>query len=206
MDVMIPAFAEKNKVPVIISGSNPLEDRSFKSRIMALNPDSESRRKKVSFILGYLLQVIRNPRWILNYTCLVTQIQEYFHHFYQRRRRMGKGDLIKISPFYFYIRWEEKTLISTIKDELSWRETPGAKSTWRGDCDIALLKLYLYKKTLGYNDRDEGLSYLVRDNQISRDEALERLEEEGKISEEAIKEILDKLGSDFSTLKVALEP
>jgi uncharacterized protein YneF (UPF0154 family) len=47
---------------------------------------------------------------------------------------------------------------------------------------------------------------LVRDNQISRDEALERLEEEGKISEEAIKEILDKLGSDFSTLKVALEP
>ena len=202
MDIKIPAFARNNRVPVIIIGSNPLDDRSFKQMIMALDPNRS--RKKGSFILGYLLQVIRNPMWILNYTCLVTQIKEYYHHFYIKRSR--KGDILRITPFYSYIRWEEKALISTIQDELNWGETPGAESTWRGDCDIALLKLYLYKKTLGFNDRDEGLSYLIRDSQVSREEALERLEKEGKISEEVIKEILDKLGLDFSILKIALEP
>ena len=120
-------------------------------------------------------------------------------------KKSRSGDLLRISPFYSFIRWEEEALISTINDELDWRETPGAESTWRGDCDIALLKLYLYQKTLGYNDRDEGLSHLIRDGQIGREEALERLKEEGKISEEVVREILDKHGLDFQALKMALE-
>jgi len=201
MSTMLPDFARRNRVPVTISGSNPLDSRSFKTMIMALNP--RAGEAKGSFVLGYLTQIIQNPRWILNYGCLATQIQEYYHHYFQGRGK--KKDLIGIAPFYSYTRWEEKTLVSTIKNELHWRETPGAQSTWRGDCDIALLKLYLYKKTLGYNDRDEGLSYLIRDGQISREEALERLEEEGKISEEVIKEILERVGIDFSSLKTALE-
>jgi hypothetical protein len=200
MRVMIPAFARKSRVPVTIDGSTPLDSGSFKTRIMALNSNGT---KKEAYILGYVFQVIRNPMWILNYACLVTQIQEYYHRFYGGRN--GQGDLIRIAPFFSYIRWEEKALVSTIKDELNWGETLGAKSSWRGDCDIALLKLYLYKKTLGFNDKDEGLSYLIRDGQISREEALERLEEEGNISEEVITEIVDRLGVDFSALKVALE-
>jgi hypothetical protein len=38
---------------------------------------------------------------------------------------------------------------SSIKDELKWEENPDAGSTWRGDCIVALLKLYLYKKLSG---------------------------------------------------------
>jgi hypothetical protein len=62
----------------------------------------------------------------------------------------------------------------------------------------------LYKQTLGYNDKDEGLSYLIRDGQVSRDEALERLEREGDIPEELIQQICENLGLDFSDLKTAL--
>jgi hypothetical protein len=204
MNTMIPAFARENRVPVNISGTTLMDTGSFKTRILAPNPNASSG--KGSFVLGYLLQIVRNPMWILDYTCLVTQIQEYYHHFYLGRGGKGKkGDLVGVSPFFHYIRWEEETLVSTIKDELNWRETPGAESTWRGDCDIALLKLYLYKKTLGFNDRDVGLSYLIRDGQITREEALERLDKEGKISEVVIRELLDRLGLDFSALEIALK-
>jgi tRNA(Ile)-lysidine synthase TilS/MesJ len=200
MDIMIPAFARESRVPVIVAGSNPIDSISFKSQIMALDPGSN---RKASFILGYLSQVAQNPTWILNLTCASIQLQEYYHHFYRAKRR--RGDLRVINPFYSYIRWEEEKLIATIQDELGWGPTPGAESTWRGDCDVALLKLYLYRKMLGYNDRDEGLSYLIRDGQIGREEALERLEEEGNISDTVVEAILDRLGVRFSALQAVLE-
>lgn len=98
----------------------------------------------------------------------------------------------KIVPFYHYIRWDEKVIVETIQKELNWEMNPNAKSSWRGDCDIALLKLYLYKKMLGFNDRDDGLSCLVRDGQLSREEAFQRLAKEGDIAQDVINEILEK--------------
>jgi hypothetical protein len=66
------------------------------------------------------------------------------------------------------------------------------------------LKSYLYKKFLGFNDKDDGLSSLVRDGQITREEALERVKTEGKISEDVIKDIFDKFELDYSNLEIAL--
>ncbi len=113
--------------------------------------------------------------------------------------------MLAISPYYGYVRWQEKDIVSAIKNELSWEENPDAGSTWRGDCIVALLKLYLYKKTLGFNDKDDGLSCLIRDGQVSRQEALERVNKEGEISEALIKSVFDKLGLNYSDLKVALK-
>jgi len=202
MEIMVPAFSKKSRVPVVIKGSTPQDFVTFKKKIMALNP--KSNREMDSFVLGGVFEVIQNPMWILNPTCLVTQIREYYHYLYKRKNK--NNSLLMIYPFQSYIKWEEESVVSTIKNELDWRKTPGAESTWRGDCDVALLKLYLYQKTLGFNDRDEGLCYLIRDGQISREEALVRSKEEGQISEEVIKELFDKLGLDFSDLKIALEP
>jgi tRNA(Ile)-lysidine synthase TilS/MesJ len=199
LDTRIPNFARHNKIPVIVSGATPFEGFSFKRRIMSINPSS---RGNCFFILGYLSQILGNPRWVLNPTCLITQVKEYYYHFYRKEDR--KKDLIKTAPFLSYIRWEEKEVTSRIENELKWRENPNTESSWRGDCDIAALKLYLYKKTLGFNDKDEGLSHLIRDGQISREEALKRLKKEGEIPEEVIKEIFDKLGLNFSDLRMAL--
>jgi len=201
MVTKIPNFARSNKVPVIINGSTPQDIGSFKRRIMSVGLSS---RQPYALALGYLSEILVNPTWILNSTCLITQGREYYHCFLAKRRRYQ--DLLRIRPFLGYIRWEEREIVDTIERELHWRRHPGTESTWRGDCDIALVKLYLYKRTLGYNDKDEGLSYLVRDGQITRRRALERLEEEGEISEEVIREFFDKLGLFFSDLNTALSP
>ena len=195
----LPNCARKNKIPVIIVGGTPFEGQGYKTSIMKTNPNS---KKKSSFILGYLPHLIRNPKWILNRTCLTMQIKEYYHNYYRTIYR--QSDLLVIPPYATYIQWEESEIISKIKKELGWKKNPDTESTWRGDCAVALLKLYLYKKILGFNDKDDGLSSLIRDGQISREEALERLSQEGEIPEEAIKEIFDKLGLNYSDLKLAL--
>lgn len=201
MDMGILNFAKNNNIPVIIMGGTPIESAGYKFDIMKINPNSN---KITSFILGYLLHIIRNPKWILNGTCLITQIKEFYGHYY-RKILHRKKDLLKIEPFVSHIRWKEKEVISTIENELKWKKNPNTESTWRGDCDIALLKLYLYKKTLGFNDKDDGLSSLIRDGQINRKEALERLKKEGEIPEEVIKKIFDRLGLNYANLEIAVE-
>ena len=200
IDMGILNFTKNNNIPVIIIGGTPFENTSYKFDIMKINPNS---KKITSFILGYLSHVIRNPKWILNSTCLITQIKEFYYHYY-RKILNGEKNQLKIEPFGSYIRWNENEVISTIENELNWKKSANTESTWRGDCDIALLKLYLYKKTLGFNDKDDGLSSLIRDGQITREEALERLKKEGEIPEEVIKNIFDKFGLNYPNLEIAL--
>ena len=201
MDLGILNCATKNRIPVIIMGGTPFEGQGYKQSIMGINPSSGGHS---SFILGYLSHTIRNPKWILNRTCFITQLKEYYYHYYRKIIRKTNKDILRISPFRFYIRWENNEVVSTIKNELGWEKNPNIESTWRGDCDVALLKLYLYKKTLGFNDKDDGLSSLIRDGQITRKEALERLKEEGEIPEETIEEIFDNLGLNYPDLQLAL--
>ena len=192
-------FAKKNKISFIFLGGHPFETQSYKFDIMKINPNSSSR-KSYSFILGYLSQIIRNPKWILNPTCLIEQFKEFYNYY---PIKIKKSSIFIISPCESYIKWDEKEVISTIKNKLNWKECPNTESTSRGDCDVALLKLYLYKKTLGFNDKDDDLSSLIRAGQISREEALERLKKE-EIPEVIIKEIFDKLGLNYSDLKSVL--
>jgi hypothetical protein len=200
IDVGVTSFARLTRIPIVVQGSTPLESDSFKRKIVSTDP---TREKGLPFVLGYLSQVVVNPRWVSSPTCTVTQIREYYHHYYLKKSK--QQDPTWILPFHSYIRWEETKIISTIEQEFNWRKNPKLESTWRGDCDIATLKLYLYGKTLGFNDKDDGLSYLVRDGQLTREEALKRREKEGQVPDEVIRNILDRLGLRFSDLQVALK-
>ncbi|MBN1467333.1 MAG: hypothetical protein JW924_01315 [Fusobacteriaceae bacterium] len=192
-------FAKKNKISLFFTGDHPFETQTYKFDIMKINPNV-SGRNKCFFILGYLSQIIRNPKWILNIYSLVEQSKEFYNYY---PIKIKKSSVSGMAPFISYIKWDEKEVISTIKNKLNWKECPNIDSTSRGDCDIALLKLYLYKKTLGFNDKDDDFSILIRSGQLSRVEALERLKKE-EISEEVIKEIFDKLGLNYLDLKSAL--
>jgi len=200
IDLGLLSFARKNKIPIIIGGGTPFEGQGYKVNMMKLNPNSKS---KYSFIAGWLYQIIKNPQWVLNSTCLLVQFKEYYYHYL--RKAAKTKELLYIAPFRYLKRWEEKEVISTLENELNWKRNTDTESTWRGDCDIALLKLYLYKKCLGFNDKDDGLSSLIRDKQITRQEALERVHKEGEISEKVIRKIFDKLGLKYSDLSIALK-
>jgi hypothetical protein len=200
----IKKFAEKEKIPIVILGETPFETEGhYKRNLMKINPNSgDSSTIDRSFIAGYLNRVLRNPRWILNPYALMMQFAEYF--FYFRKNVLGIGDFFPFFPFMNYIRWEEKKVVSILTKELDWKQNPNVEMNWRGDCQVAILKLYLYKKILGFNDTDEGLSCLIRDKQITRQEALERLGKEGTIPEGAVKEVFKNLGVSDLKLEKAL--
>ena len=193
--------AVENKIPIVINGGTPYEAGSYKFNIMKKNPHD---KKNTAFISGYLSKIIKNPRWVLNPTSLGIQIKEYYYHYYKKGLLRRKKDIQIIQPF-LYIRWIEKEIVSKIQNELKWKKNPQQESTWRGDCDIALIKLYLYRELLGFNDFDDGLSCLIRDKQITREEALDRIKKEGEIPDEILEDIFKRNGLDFKELKIALK-
>lgn len=186
---------QEYQIPVYISGGTPFEGNNYKTTLLRI---PQNNKKKASLILGYIFQVIQNPKWISNPYAFFIQANEFMAYYGRRyKKKLRLKGYITISPFWRYIKWEEKKIIDTIENELGWIKNSQTGSTWRGDCDIALLKSYLYKTLLGYNDKDDSLSDLIRDGQITREDALQRLESEQYISESVIKNIVEKNGINY---------
>jgi hypothetical protein len=104
-----------------------------------------------------------------------------------------------------YIKWNEFELISVLENDLDWKKNPNIESSTRGDFDTAILKAYQYRKILGFNDMDNGLSVLIRDKKINREKALKRLNDKSFRSEEIVKEIIEKTGENYKEFKKAVE-
>lgn len=187
-------FLQEHRIPVCIIGGTPFEGGGYKTDILRIPSNSKT---KSSLILGYLHQAIRNPRWISNPYAFTAQAREFmacYGHIYDKELRR-KG-YVFILPFYEYIRWEEEKVMQTL-NQLGWRKNSQTGSTWRGDCNIASLKLYLYKALLGYNDKDDSFSALIRDGQLTREEAVHRLKDEQYISEDIIKSTIEKAAINY---------
>jgi hypothetical protein len=192
--------AKKNKIPVVIRGETPFEYPHYRFNLMKLYPGEGW----LPMLLGYATCVAKNPRWFMNLTYVDNQIKDYLF-FYDFKKNFRKNGLILLEPFLQNIRWEEKKVMSIIEKELNWKKNPYVNSSWRGDCAIALLKLYAYNNIIGFNDKVEGLSYLIRDGQIKRDEALARIKSEEKVPDEIIQEILNGIGLSLNDFKKAVE-
>ena len=132
----------------------------------------------------------------------MVHLKEFYHHYYHRTL---KKKVQVISPFSGYINWEEEKIEADLKDEIGWKKSDDVSgSTWKADCYIATIKLYLFRQIIGYNDVDDHLSWLIREGQITREEALGRLSSKNDLSEDAIGEICERIGIDYSILKKAI--
>jgi len=196
---MVINYAIKHKIPVVVWGSTTFEHPDFKYRLMGGKSDGGW----YSMALGYFACVARNPRWFTNLNYVNVQIRDFlsFGNFRTHFRNQG---LLFLEPFKKNIRWEEKTVETTIKNEMGWSKDDRSASSWRGDCDVAILKLYVYYEIFGWNDKVFNLSNLLRDHQISREEALERLHKDEQISDDIVKKFLDEIGVSFSDFKNAV--
>ncbi len=198
--------ARRYNVPFLIYGGHPLEGSGFKLNLLKKNP--HSRLGNLAVLGGYIREIARNPSWIMNHRCLMTQVKEYTFHFSPIRRLTEKLKYTKLtssSPFYRFIPWNEQEVVSTIERELGWKNPDYGESTWRTDCKISILKNYMYYKTLGFSDKDDGLSCLIRAGQITRAEGLERLAKENAFSEDFITRFLEEEGLSFEQLQQALD-
>lgn len=184
--------AIKEGVNLIFSGRTPSQaSEVYKTNLMKVG----HKGGKLSWILGYMKQVILNPSLSLNPFCLKVQWQEFNVARWRKTVEKSKG-LVTIKPFYEYIHWDEKEIERILFNEVNWKMPRGAKNSSRWGCEADTLRQYLFYRILGYNDTNVDLSYMIRDGIISRNDAAEKLESSVNISEDYIRQIVAKAGID----------
>jgi len=196
--------AKRHQIPLVITGGDELEP-SFATKLLSIfNND-----KKLPLILGFLMEMIRNPLYILNRNCLIGFTKEYLSRFeymkyYSSQYMKYYSRYLLYVPIFMFIEWNEEKILSVIQNDLNWKRPPHSTTTWRSDCKIHPLKQYLYKETLGFTKNDVLLSSMIREDMISRENALKRLETENIISQQLLIELFDELGLSFHDLDIAL--
>jgi hypothetical protein len=188
---LIDEEATNRNISIIFDGGTPFENGYYKKNLISINGFS-----KISFPLGYLKQVIKNPALISNISCLTTIAKEYYIK--TRSKDYIQGKPFRLRPFINYIRWEKDKIEDIIKNVLDWKRHPGLTSAFRSDCEIGIIRQFFYNKILGYNDKDDHLSSLIRDNQISRADALFQIKSEKETKNEILIEIFKDFDIDFN--------
>ncbi|MDD2983060.1 MAG: hypothetical protein PHQ74_06700 [Crocinitomicaceae bacterium] len=190
---LVELEAIKEGVKLIWGGRTPIqEEEKYKAELIKFS-QSPGRQGKVDWIMGYLKQVILNPSLAANLFCLKVQYQEFMVGKWKKKLIL-KNNLTIIHPFYDYVHWKEDEIENLLFNDLQWKVPEGKTNTSRFGCEVDSLRQYLFYRTLGYNDTNVDLSYLIRDGQITREAAKLKLEESLDFSEEYIVYILNKAG------------
>lgn len=186
---------DKNISLIIGGGGEP--EASFAEPLLGIGGGLLNRR--LSLLCGTIVRLVRNPSLLLRFPVLLSFCREAYYRFYYKRSR----GLVYLYLFHF-IPWDERIILNTIEKQLNWRKPNHSPTTWRSDCDIHLLKQYVYRETLGFTKNDELLSSMVRRNMLGRQEALRRLENDNDVPLDFIAALLTKHDINFSELSKGL--
>jgi hypothetical protein len=206
--------AMRYKVPLVFFSSSRLEKPSFKKEFFKTRVNNKPFFQKESFtkeilysifnkkVVGMASEFFSNP-FYFKPSFVPMYVRDYFSHLPPLspwlKLLYGK---VRIVEFFDYVKWDEKRIENTIENELKWKKPKEAKSSGRFDCLVRYFKDYFYLNSVGFAERDEQLSNMIREGMISRAEALQRLMEENQreIRENIIGGVLEELKIDKSIL------
>jgi hypothetical protein len=182
---------------LVIQCRNPLEATKFKSGFCGIKEDTGriydiSLWKKAKLFSYYLKQFVLNlnlinESWLDSFTGFFSAY--FLHHYYLF--------------LYDYIEWDERKIISTLREKYDWEISSDSGTTWRiGDGTSAFYN-YIYYTVAGFSEHDTFLSNQIREGLIDREKALCISKEQNKPRFEAIRWYCDVIGLDFAkTLRI----
>jgi hypothetical protein len=133
-----------------------------------------------------------NPRNIYHYLLLNSEFS-----LPARIYRQSSLHPPRLLHWFDYEEYDERKTLSTITDKLGWKKAENTISSWRFDCQIHAVVDFMLIRKLGYTEKDELYSKMIRNGVMSRNEALRRIEME-KQNEEVrsvtMDEVFEKLG------------
>jgi len=225
MNLRIYSYAKENEIPLVLGGNNvgnsSLEQEHFKTGFLGVFPDERGMystydKIKLSFLLG--LEFIKNYH-NFHWSVFKEYLEGVYVYFFES---LSQPEGVTPLGFYDYIYWNEKEVVSTIRNELDWKGAFDTTATWRIDDSAYPLIDYLYYRLVGFSEFDEHYSKLIREGQISRDEALKRclsdnapripslrgIFEELEVTKEQVDEVLDKFRAKLlnETLNACMPP
>ncbi len=200
-ETLVEEEAIKQGVKLIFGGRTPIQsEEQYKTNVMKIG----NKGGKISWIVGWLKQVILNPSLAMNLTSLKIQYKEFTIK-KTKAKLLKKHKIFAIHPYYEYIHWKVDVIEDVLFNELQWKTPDEAKGSGRFGCEIDTLRQYLFYRTLGYNDQNVDYSGLIRDGQLTRDIAKEKLIDSQTISDEYIKYIINKAGVDANRFMCILD-
>jgi glucosamine--fructose-6-phosphate aminotransferase (isomerizing) len=155
---------------VIFCTGNMIEDAPYKTGLMGIPQDDHgnvltkmSLRNKSAMLAYFAKQYAANPSYVNE------SLKDTWNAFWQTF--VIKDDFLYL---YKYIRWDEKTIVNTIRSEYNWEIETDTTTTWRIGDGTAAFYNYIYQTIAGFTEDDCMLANMVREGDISRDEAMQR--------------------------------
>jgi len=175
MNLQIANYANANNIPLVIGGNiigtSAFEHDHFKTGFLGVFPDDYGKYTKYdTFKLLFLfaIEYLKNPN-NLKFSILKEYLEGIVGYFFEAALRPKNVDSI---GFYDFIHWNERSIVTTIIQELDWKGAPDTTTTWRIDDGAYPLINYLYYKLVGFTEHDEIYSKMIRDGQITREDAI----------------------------------
>jgi len=150
-------LARGKGIPIIVFGDSRFEESIYKKVIF--KPMEPNLREKIANVIRYPFNFVA---------------RQYYSYLFEKEFPLLQDGNIKILHFFDYEAWDEDVIVRTIRDKTGW-SSGNVGSTWRIDCKVHALVDYLTYKELGYNEKDELYSKLVRDGKLERDVGLDRI-------------------------------
>jgi len=188
-------IARRNRVGLIIDGSNPYEVTSFKND--AVGGFGTKALYSRTAIMNFIKNVLKrssyiNPRNIesmLKVFLVMDGNTPFLHRFYSGIRK---------TALFYWIPYDEKEIERVLYGELGWEKSKDNESPWRFDCEIDSIKNLCFKRLIDATEKDDLFSRNIRAGLMARDEAMKRIEMEGKINLSIVDRVLSKAGKDRS--------
>lgn len=179
---------------------NPLERTDFKSGFCGIRPTlgqdghfyRHSWLNEIKLGAFYLKEYLRNPAY---FNSSIWDTLGAFASYY----------FIPHDQFllFEYLRWDEKTINTTLQSLYNWEMAPDSTSTWRIGDGTAAFYNYIYYLVAGFTENDSFRSNQVREGIITREEALQFAEKENRPRWESLQWYCDIIGIDLGeTLRI----
>ncbi len=196
--------ALKNNIRCIVSGNNRYEDTSYTKALLGIDAKVTWEKAFMKSIFGIVPKMLQSPGYFKP-AYWPTYLKAYL---FGDAYALGSKALMRRLTFldlFFYIKWDEKEVLSRIKSELKWEAPADCPSSWRFDCRIVPIKDLVNLKFFGVSEKDDFYSKMIREGLMTRDEALKRLETENEIQIERAREMLAEAGIEFEDFMGILE-
>lgn len=156
------------KIPLVVLGDSTMENSQFKDYLGYVH-----RSYVVHLLRRYFLKnpFYLNPKNIYHYFLLNAEFS-LPASFY----RFSLSNAPRVIHWFDYEEYDEQKTLATITDKLEWKKPENSVSSWRFDCQIHAIVDFMFLKKLGFTEKDELYSKMIREGTMSRAEALERIE------------------------------
>ncbi len=179
---------------LVVLCDNPSEVTYFKSGFSGAKPKFKGKAQifSISFwdnlrMVGYYLkEFLLNPR-LINRSLLET-LKAYLSYYFIPHHYIN---------LFKYIKWDENTIETLLKEEYAWELSSDTDSTWRIGDATAPFYNYIYTTVAGFSENDTFRSNQIRDGILTREEGFKMMLRDNRPRYESIKWYLDTIGIDF---------